>query len=344
MSENAAEGDIIFCGDTFCRSANGDDPFALILPALQGARVCLNFETALDSPTTSDKLINLTVPEIALNDLPVAAVYLNLVNNHTADGGDANAVATALLAREKVVIGPENPALVRTEVDGVSIDFISAYFNLPRWHASYQGNLAGRLVELVDTSDADRKIIMLHWGYEHVNLPAPFQRDLAHELVELGADIIIGHHPHVPQGWEIYRGVPIYYSLGNFNFWQFDTTTTPQNRLGYIVRFNLETNEGTVIPYTINENYQPVAADEEEQTELFARLNLLNESLIDLTWDRWYRECYQGWFSHEFKVWVATCRKGFSPQRWIKFLAWLVLPMQLRYYRFRLVSMFRREG
>lgn len=62
----------------------------------------------------------------------------------------------------------------------------------------------------------DFLIIQVHAGVEEIDLPLPEWRQKYKELIDLGADIIIGHHPHVPQGWEKYHGKYIFYSLGNF--------------------------------------------------------------------------------------------------------------------------------
>jgi poly-gamma-glutamate synthesis protein (capsule biosynthesis protein) len=64
----------------------------------------------------------------------------------------------------------------------------------------------------------DILIIMLHWGIEYAREPSDYQIELAHKIIEAGADGIIGHHPHVLQGIEIYKGKPILYSTGNFLF------------------------------------------------------------------------------------------------------------------------------
>ena len=61
-------------------------------------------------------------------------------------------------------------------------------------------------------------IVSLHWGIEYQHHPTPEQQKIAHRLIDEGADIIIGHHPHVIQEFELYRGKPIVYSLGNFIF------------------------------------------------------------------------------------------------------------------------------
>ena len=64
----------------------------------------------------------------------------------------------------------------------------------------------------------DHVIVFVHWGVERVEIPEDYQRTLAKGYVDAGADLIIGAHPHVLQGFEYYKGVPICYSLGNYLF------------------------------------------------------------------------------------------------------------------------------
>jgi len=59
-------------------------------------------------------------------------------------------------------------------------------------------------------------IVSLHWGEERFLIPSPLQVEQARALAEAGASVVLGHHPHVVQGLEVHRGVPILYSLGNF--------------------------------------------------------------------------------------------------------------------------------
>jgi len=60
--------------------------------------------------------------------------------------------------------------------------------------------------------------VLCHWGYEYEQFPLPAHRRLAHALIDAGATVVIGHHPHVIQGIEYYKGKMIAYSLGNFFF------------------------------------------------------------------------------------------------------------------------------
>ncbi len=81
-------------------------------------------------------------------------------------------------------------------------------------------------------------IVMLHWGVEHVEVPSHYQVRDAHRLVAAGADCIVGHHPHCLQTVEIYNGIPIYYSIGNFIFDQ----KKPINTRAAIVTATLTAN------------------------------------------------------------------------------------------------------
>jgi poly-gamma-glutamate synthesis protein (capsule biosynthesis protein) len=68
------------------------------------------------------------------------------------------------------------------------------------------------------SSRADIVAVSFHWGISSSFELADYQRTVGHAAVDAGADVVIGHHPHVPQGVEVYRGKPIFYSLGNFVF------------------------------------------------------------------------------------------------------------------------------
>ena len=64
----------------------------------------------------------------------------------------------------------------------------------------------------------DHVIVFVHWGIERNELPEDYQRSLARGYIDAGADLIVGCHPHVLQGFEYYQGVPVAYSLGNYLF------------------------------------------------------------------------------------------------------------------------------
>lgn len=106
-------------------------------------------------------------------------------------------------------------------------------------------------------SQVDWLIVSLHWGNEYLPQAEKWRLDLAHQLVDAGADIIHGHHPHVWQGVEDYQGKKIYYSLGNFIFdqsWSWETSHTNIIRLT-LSRDSILNEE--ITPIEIKHNSQP---------------------------------------------------------------------------------------
>lgn len=83
---------------------------------------------------------------------------------------------------------------------------------------------------------ADLVIPLMHWGWEREAQPSKRQRQLARTMIDAGADVVVGGHPHVTQGVEYYRGRLIVYSLGNFVFDGFDDVAT---RTGWLLRLTL---------------------------------------------------------------------------------------------------------
>lgn len=91
---------------------------------------------------------------------------------------------------------------------------------------------------------ADVVIPFMHWGWEYEDGPNARQRQLAHAMIDAGADAVVGGHPHVTQGAEVYRGKPIIYSLGNFVF---DGFEAPEAKLGWLLR--MEIDKGGVLSW-----------------------------------------------------------------------------------------------
>lgn len=106
---------------------------------------------------------------------------------------------------------------------------------------------------------SDIVIVSLHWGFEYVPYPSPDQIRIGRKLVEAGADIILGGHPHVTQSFEIYKNRPIIYSLGNFIF---DQTFIPTTRESFIAEITISDSPDlmnvNIIPIIINNrDYHP---------------------------------------------------------------------------------------
>lgn len=104
---------------------------------------------------------------------------------------------------------------------------------------------------------ADLVIVCLHWGIEYATRPEPWQVKLAHRMIDAGADLVLGSHPHVVQPIEQYRGRWIAYSLGNFVFDQ----KAPATHRGLLLKVTLkgkQVKELTSIPITIDRSFQAV--------------------------------------------------------------------------------------
>lgn len=113
----------------------------------------------------------------------------------------------------------------------------------------------------IDSQPSDSfKIIFLHWGNEYINRPSTEQILFAHYLIDIGADLIVGMHPHVLQGYEVYKGKYIFYSIGNFCFdmpWE-------ATKYGAIVNVDISEGDVVVMPsyIKINNDFQPVEVEE----------------------------------------------------------------------------------
>ena len=88
---------------------------------------------------------------------------------------------------------------------------------------------------------SDAVVVVAHGGVEYVPFPPPQRQTRLRGFVDAGADLVVGHHPHVPQGWETYHGSAIFYSLGNFRFEQ---PNRPKTDWGLALDFSLD--EGTI--------------------------------------------------------------------------------------------------
>ncbi|MFA6548042.1 MAG: AmmeMemoRadiSam system protein B [Candidatus Magasanikbacteria bacterium] len=105
-----------------------------------------------------------------------------------------------------------------------------------------------KLMDKTKTNGADFVVVNVHWGEEYKEISNTRQRQLGHSLIDLGADVIIGHHPHVVEEMEIYKNRPIYYSLGNFVFDQYFSVPTQQG-LGVGLVFEEKNGQKSISNY-----------------------------------------------------------------------------------------------
>ncbi|TQD23851.1 CapA family protein [Methanolobus vulcani] len=120
--------------------------------------------------------------------------------------------------------------------------------------------------------EVDCLILIAHGGVEEVPLPLPQWRERYRNLCDQGVDFVIGHHPHVPQGYEKYKNSMIFYSLGNF----FMDSGDFENKLNYgysvILDISKEKNDFKLVPHYTKNNFVQIC-NEDEYTEYLKKLN-----------------------------------------------------------------------
>lgn len=230
---------IAFAGDLVLQELKKDPSYIFGSVAefliLNKVRLCINLESPfVQSEMSSVKnKITLCSETGNVNYLQFLNPYLiNLSNNHVNDYGDCSGRLTCDILRDKSLpyygIGyPEekNHIHVDKESKCIQIAFTTrsadlsgeALFSDVNFIGPYAPDLS--LIKFLRKEHPDYSIVVnVHWGIEDITYPEPEKRNLAYEIIDAGADLIIGHHPHIIQPVEIYKGKYIFYSLGNFYF------------------------------------------------------------------------------------------------------------------------------
>jgi poly-gamma-glutamate capsule biosynthesis protein CapA/YwtB (metallophosphatase superfamily) len=105
--------------------------------------------------------------------------------------------------------------------------------------------------------EVDLLIVMPHWGIEYIAEPEPEQVELAHALMEAGADLIVGDHAHWPKGIEVYEGKPIFYGTGNFLFDQSWSEETSTGIFADVILYEDRAIQARPVPFIILDRSQP---------------------------------------------------------------------------------------
>ncbi|MDD3145020.1 MAG: CapA family protein [Candidatus Gracilibacteria bacterium] len=181
-----------------------------------------NLETSVgikDECVKSNKsIVFQTDPKYLQNFIDIGFNVFNIANNHIYDCGETGYVATKKYLDENKLgyfgdgRGKEENIL-KKEVNGTKIAFVG--FN--DIGAQIDENTKAEKIKQL-TLEGYIVIVNIHWGFEYVSTSNDRQKKIAKLFVDSGAKFIIGHHPHVVQEYEVYKGVPIFYSLGNFIF------------------------------------------------------------------------------------------------------------------------------
>jgi poly-gamma-glutamate synthesis protein (capsule biosynthesis protein) len=221
-------------------NAGGSDfPFREIAPAFRNADVVFgNLEAVIAEdgslPAFPEKPYNFHAHKAAAPALGKAGFHvLSLANNHAMDYGPAALFETRRLLDKSGIstfgAGKDISEARRPTIlikNGVRFGFLG--YGVAHSRAVYaRKNRPGIAPVIMNDiqkdiravrSAVDVLIVSLHWGIEYEHIPSKRQREEARQIIDWGADMILGHHPHVMQGIEIYKGKIVAYSLGNFIF------------------------------------------------------------------------------------------------------------------------------
>jgi poly-gamma-glutamate capsule biosynthesis protein CapA/YwtB (metallophosphatase superfamily) len=234
----AAVGDVMMAGSALevIRQKGADYPFDSTRAAIQSADIAFaNLEAPFGADGTPfPKEFTFRVPPEYSSGLVNAGFdVVNLANNHILDFGPSP-FATTLRLLDSLGIAvcgagmnldsAESAAVVvrngwRTAFLGFSLTYPESFrasAKKPGTAFAVRERVTRQIAEA--RSRCDLVIASFHWGKELHTFPEPYQREFARAAIDAGADLVLGHHPHVPQGIELYRGKPIAYSLGNFVF------------------------------------------------------------------------------------------------------------------------------
>jgi poly-gamma-glutamate capsule biosynthesis protein CapA/YwtB (metallophosphatase superfamily) len=248
-------GDIMLEGGPMRAMQRGQDPFASFAPLFKSADVRVgNLEcvVATVGSVEPDKPNTFRVPPSTLKYVRKHFDAVGLANNHSGDfGPKAFTQMVGLLKREGLGYygGGLNLSEAHTpwvaERKGVRIAFLGYNEFQPR-NFEADHDRAGiawsedeQVVRDIATARtqwrADVVIPIMHWGWEEAKAN-PRQRALARRMIDAGADAVIGGHPHQVQDTDVYKGKPIFYSLGNFVFEGF---TDKVNNIGWALRMEV---------------------------------------------------------------------------------------------------------
>jgi poly-gamma-glutamate capsule biosynthesis protein CapA/YwtB (metallophosphatase superfamily) len=235
----AAVGDLMLGGraEPFLKEFGPDYPFADVMPILSKADVVvgnLEFSISTRGIAVENKKFTLRAGPIAAQALKSAGIrVVTLANNHSMDFGPPALRDTLTALDENNILhtgagmdldDARAPAFLK--VRGKTIAFLaySLTFPLEFFASAGRPGTAPGYEDFVKADIekarplADLVVVSFHWGAELMTAAKDYQVELGRKTIDWGADLVLGHHPHVPQELEVYQGRIIAYSLGNFVF------------------------------------------------------------------------------------------------------------------------------
>ena len=243
-----------------------------------------NFEgTLTDSDEREDKTFAFKAPASYASILTGGSVEaVNTANNHSHDYGDQSFDDTLAALDDAGIVhfGYDKTAVM--DVKGIKVGLVGIYELYD--HLEREQQLKDNIAK-VKADGAQLIVVIFHWGNETETVPDSNQTTLGRIAIDEGADLVCGHHPHVLQGIETYKGKNIVYSLGNFCFGG-NSSPSDMDTMIYQQTFTIDAdgvkkdNVTNIIPCSISSaaydgynNYQPTPAEGDEATRILGKIN-----------------------------------------------------------------------
>lgn len=237
-----------------------------------------NFEgTLTDSNTAENKTFTFKGEDEYLDVLTGRGVdFMSFANNHAYDYKEEGYRDTIAVFEKNDVPYASYDKVGMMKVKGIKVGLVSVY-----GENAFTDVKEG--IKELKEKKADIIIVSMHSGAERSYYPAQRQIDLGHLAVDEGADLVVGHHPHVLEGVEYYKGVYIDYSLGNFCF---GGNRNPSDLNTVILQKTFKIKDGKlkrdqqlhIIPCRISSaasynNYQPTIVSGQEKKNILSKMN-----------------------------------------------------------------------
>ena len=243
-----------------------------------------NFEgTLTDSDEREDKTFAFKAPASYASILTGGSVEaVNTANNHSHDYGEQSFDDTLAALDDAGIVhfGYDETAVM--DVKGIKVGLVGIYELYD--HLEREQQLKDNIAK-VKADGAQLIVAIFHWGNETETVPDSNQTTLGRIAIDEGADLVCGHHPHVLQGIETYKGRNIVYSLGNFCFGG-NSSPSDMDTMIYQQTFTIDANGvkkdnvTNIIPCSISSaaydgynNYQPTPAEGDEATRILGKIN-----------------------------------------------------------------------
>jgi len=183
--------------------------------------------------------------------------FFNLANNHITDQGQQGTDETRVNLEEMgfgyvgcgdMCLSEYSSKIIKVADRNIGMIGVSSIYT------QVDLNKLDKMVKDLE-DQTDYIIVNMHWGTEFTHYYNQRQQNIAYSLIDSGVDIVLGHHPHVVQGVEVYKNKPIFYSLGNFIFDQYYSDASQEGiAVGLSVNFELDQVDVKIFPFNSNEN------------------------------------------------------------------------------------------